>query len=75
MRLKQKVDMVIDSLLIILGIILLLLPSFGINDVKFLFFGVMLFYAFLNLVQFILTRKSRDYEGLYTMIISLGKLY
>ena len=72
MKLKQKVDMIIDAILIVIGIVMLMLPTFKITDIKNLFFTIMILYAILNFIQFILTRKSKDYEGLYTMLISLG---
>ena len=72
MKLKQKVDMIIDAILIVIGIVMLMLPTFRITDIKNLFFTIMILYAILNFIQFILTRKSKDYEGLYTMLISLG---
>lgn len=72
MKLKQKVDMIIDAILIVIGIVMLMLPTFKITDIKNLFFTIMILYAILNFIQFILTGKSKDYEGLYTMLISLG---
>ena len=72
MKLKQKVDMTIDAILIIIGMVMLILPTFKVTNIKHLFFTIMLLYAILNFIQFILTRKSKDYEGLYTTIISLG---
>lgn len=72
MKLKQKVDMTIDAILIIIGIVMLILPTFKVTNIKHLFFTIMLLYAILNFIQFILIRKSKDYEGLYTTIISLG---
>lgn len=72
MKKKQIVDLVIDSILIVIGIVLLLFPMFNITNVKNLFFGIMCCYAILNLIQFILTRESKDYEGLYSTIISMA---
>ena len=63
MKLKQKVDMTIDAILIIIGIVMLILPTFKVTNIKHLFFTIMLLYAILNFIQFILTRKSKDYEG------------
>ena len=72
MKLKQKVDMIIDAILIVIGIVMLMLPTFKITDIKNLFFTIMILYAILTFIQFILTRKSKDDEGLYTMLVSLG---
>ena len=37
MKLKQKVDMIIDAILIVIGIVMLMLPTFRITDIIFLF--------------------------------------
>ena len=55
MKLKQKVDMTIDAILIIIGMVMLILPTFKVTNIKHLFFTIMLLYAILNFIQFILT--------------------
>jgi uncharacterized membrane protein HdeD (DUF308 family) len=70
MKQKQKVDLVVAIALILLGIVLILLPNFKINDVSKILFVVMMVYATLNMIQFILTKNSKDYEGLFTSILS-----
>ena len=70
MKKKQKVDLVIAIFLILIGIGLTLLPNFKILDLETILFVVMMSYATLNLIQFVLTRESRDYEGLFTSILS-----
>lgn len=71
MKFKQKVDTAIAIFLILIGIILLVLPIFNITNLKYLSFGIFALYTILNLIQFILTRKSKDYEGLHSAIGSL----
>lgn len=71
MKIKQKVDIVIDSFLVVIGMLIIVLAKLNYNDVKLLFIGTMISYAVLNLLQFLLTRKSKDYEGLYTFIASM----
>ena len=71
MKTKQKVDSVIDSFLVIVGIIVILLAIFKSSEVKLVFVNVMFAYALLNVVQFLLTKESKDFEGLYTFIASL----
>lgn len=71
MKKKQKVDMIISFFLILIGIVLLVLPLFNINDLKWLFTGVFSLYTILNAVQFILTKESKDYEGLHTALVSI----
>lgn len=70
MKAKQKVDMIINSFLIILGILIIILAAFRYSDIKPLFVSVMYIYAMLNLAQLLLTRKDKDYEGLYTFLAS-----
>ena len=48
----------------------MLLPDFKILDLENILFTVMMAYATLNLVQFVFTRESKDYEGLFTAIFS-----
>ena len=68
MKFKQKVDTTIALLLILIGIILLILPIFNITNIKYLSIAIFIVYTILNLVQFILTKKSKDYEGLHSAI-------
>ena len=71
MKFKQKVDTAIAIFLILIGIVLLVLPLFNITNLKYLSIGIFALYTILNLIQFILTRKSKDYEGLHSAIGSL----
>ena len=68
MKFKQKVDTIIAIFLILIGIVLLVLPVFNITNIKYLSIGIFALYTILNLIQFILTRKSKDYEGLHSAI-------
>lgn len=70
MKQKQKVDLSIAALLIIGGAILVLLPKFGITNISKILFIMMMIYATLNMIKFILTKSSKDYEGFYTSILS-----
>ncbi len=71
MNKKQIVDLVIAIFLIISGAILLVFPLFHFVKVKLIFITLLGVYALLNLIQFLLTKKSKDYEGLFTVIASL----
>lgn len=71
MQKKQKIDTIVALLLIFIGIILLILPVFKISNIKFLNIIVFSLYSIITLIQFILTKKSKDYEGLHTFIASL----
>ncbi len=71
MKRKQIVDLVTAVTLIIVGSLLLIFPLLKIINVKYIFMGVLSFYGVMNLIQYLLTTKSKDYEGLFTMIASI----
>ena len=71
MKRKQIVDFIIAVSLIIVGSLVLTFPLLKIVNVKYIFIGVLAFYGIMNLIQFILTSKEKDYEGLLTMIASI----
>ena len=68
MKIKQKVDTIIALFLILIGITLLILPIFNITNIKYLSIGIFTLYTILNLIQFLLTKKSKDYEGIHSAI-------
>jgi len=68
---KKKVDLFSAIFLIIIGVILLLFPLFDVTNIKWIFFGIMLCYAMVHFIQFFLTKKEKDYEGLFTALVSL----
>lgn len=71
MNKKQIVDLLIAVFLIICGVVLLVFPLFHFVKVKPIFMGILAIYGILNLIQFILTKDAKDYEGLLTMIASV----
>lgn len=71
MNKKQIVDLITATILIICGSILLVFPLFKIVNVKIIFMSILGLYALMNLIQFLLTKKAKDYEGLFTTIASL----
>lgn len=71
MKKKQIVDLVTSVFLIVCGSILLLFPLFHFVKVKSIFIGVLVVYAILNMIKYILTSKSKDYEGLFTCLASI----
>ena len=71
MKEKQRVDFVIDSILILIGIINIFLGIVHFSNIKVLFVIIMFLYSIINLIQYILTKKNKDYEGLYTFFASL----
>lgn len=74
MKRKVLVDLITAVSLILVGSLVLIFPLLKIINVKYIFIGVLTFYGIMNLVQFILTSKDKDYEGLLTMIASIISL-
>lgn len=74
MKRKQIVDLVTAVLLIVIGSVVLIFPLLNIINVKYIFIGVLTFYGIMNLIQFLLTSKDKDYEGLFTMFASIVAL-
>ena len=70
MKTKQKVDFIIDLLLLVIGMITIFLGIIHFDRIRIVFEAIMVLYAILNLIQFILTKKNKDYEGLYTFFAS-----
>lgn len=68
---KQIIDLITAVFLIICGSIILIFPLFHFVKIKYIFIGVLIVYALLNLIHFILTYKNKDYESLYTVIASV----
>ena len=71
MKKKQKVDFTVAMLLLFIGIALTIIPlmiAIKLNIIVRLLFSS---YAIINLIQYILTRKDKDYEGLLTFFVSL----
>ena len=71
MKRKQIIDLVVAIILMLVGSVLLIFPLLKITYTKYIFMGVLSIYGIINLIQFILTNKSKDYEGLLTMIASI----
>jgi uncharacterized membrane protein HdeD (DUF308 family) len=68
---KQKVDFIEGVLVLIVSIVCLLFPLFSITNPKFVLQFIMICYTIINLIRYILVRKTKDYEGLFTGVISL----
>ena len=74
MNRKQIVDVSIAVFLIICGSLLLVLPLFHYIKIKTVFMGIFAIYSIINLIQYILTFKSKDIEGLLTFFASIVTL-
>lgn len=64
-------DLIIAIFLILTGCSLLVFPLVNFLNVKNIFLGVLIIYAILNFIKFLLTFKSKDYEGLLTFLASV----
>jgi uncharacterized membrane protein HdeD (DUF308 family) len=71
MKNKQKIDMIIAIISIIMGVVLLILPLLGITSLKWISITVFSLYAILSIIQFSLTIESKDYEGLHSALSSI----
>lgn len=71
MKKKQKVDTIIALISILMGTILLILPLIGITKLKWISLIVFSVYTIISIIQFILTKDSKDYEGLHSAGASL----
>lgn len=74
MKKKSLVDLITGISLMLLAGVILLLPTFKVNDLNFILKTIFGFYAMIKFVQFILILKEKDFESLFTFMISLGAL-
>lgn len=74
MSVKTKAYIITSLSLIICSSIVILLPLLSINNVKVTFIIIMLFYMVSNLIDYLLVKKTKDREGLYTAIVCLISL-
>ena len=72
MKKKELVDLITGISLMLLAGVILLLPTFKVNDLSFILKMVFGFYALIKAAQFILILKEKDMESLFTCLISLG---
>jgi len=71
---KNIIDLGVSAILLIMSLVVLLLPSFNINNLKIILIIIFGTYALVKLIQFILIYKEKDYESLFTFLISIGAL-
>ena len=74
MKKKELVDLITGISLMLLAGVILLLPTFKVNDLSFILKTIFGFYALIKLTQFILILKDKDFESLFTCLISIGAL-
>ena len=71
MKKKQQVDAIIALITILIGIIVLILPLIKTPNIKWLIIIIFSLYAILSIIQFILTKESKDYESISSAISSI----
>ena len=71
MKTKQKVDMIIEGALLLLGLVIIVLGILNYSNIKVIFVSALFIYALFNFIQYLLTRESKDMEGLYTALASV----
>lgn len=71
MRKKTLIDFIVSAFLIICGSVILIFPLLKVINVKYIFMGVLAFYGVMHIIQFALTNKEKDFEGLFIMLASI----
>lgn len=74
MKKKQQVDLIVGLLLTLYAVIVILLPLFHVSDIRLILLTTFLYYTIINVVRFIVLRKTKDFEGLHYAISSIGML-
>lgn len=69
---KNEITLIVgDILIFILGIFLMLIPALGFDDMNFTFFIIMIIYALINYVVYMIIRRKNDYEHLFITLASV----
>ncbi len=72
MKEKQKNDVITAGLLLIVGVVLLILPSIGkIPNTKLVCVVVFSAFGIINLIKYFINRQSKDTEGILMFIANL----
>lgn len=74
MKRKEIVDFITAGILVVVGALVLIMPLIKLTNVKYILMFILGFTGVMNLVKFLLTNKSRDYEGMFTAIASIVDL-
>lgn len=67
-RFKNRINMIVSFIILLLGVLLIVFPWFGIDNPIYLIYVLFSVYAGIKLIEFILTKNGSDYENLYTFI-------
>ena len=74
MRKKEIIDFITGVSLLILASCILVLPSFKVTNIKVVLICIYSFYTIFKLTQFIFIIKEKDFESLFTSLISVMAL-
>lgn len=74
MKKKEITEFVIGLILLILAGCIILLPTFKVINIKNILIVIFSFYSIFKLISFLLTYKEKDYESLFTSLVSIGCL-
>lgn len=72
MKKKEITDFIVGLSLMILAGCILLLPTFKVTNIKNVLLTIFSFYAIFKLVGFIIIYKEKDYESLFTSLVSIA---
>lgn len=67
-KIKNKVNLISSSMILVLGILLFIFPWFGLEEPASLLYILFAVYAGVKLIEYIITRNGTDHENLYTAI-------
>lgn len=70
MKKKGMIDLIANIILLVFASVILLLPTLNVTDLKIVLTIIFSVYAFVKLMEFILTFEEKDYESLFTFLIS-----
>lgn len=71
MKKKQKVDITISLILILIGSLILILPIFNYDNILFLSIIIYTIYTIIGATKFLILKDTKDIEGLYITISSI----
>lgn len=74
MKKKELVDFIVGLLLMFLAVCIILLPTFKITNIKIVLLTIFGFYTMFKITSFILIYKEKDYESLFTSLVSGSSL-
>ena len=79
MKTKQFIDILVEGFLLLFGLVITIMGIVGYSKIKVVFISALFVYAIFNYIQYRLTVKSKDMEGLYTalasLLVGIGDLY